>query len=613
MRSGTAVAVAVVAIALALILTVCVTPSGLTGLPNHDAGKIGLVVRQERVAAHDPVTGPPAQWYGAPELSNPSAQYAVSLAYDPTDNETVLFGGCTPGGLDNLFCVPSNETEALQGGYWVPLNESPSPPPLYQAAMAYDPLDGYVVLFGGEGSLYTPPNETWTFSNGVWTNRTTSIAPPPDTNGGAITYDPALRAMFYYGGDCNATWSYAAGVWQKFNLSGQICPSGFSPVMAYDPTDGYVLYFGGGGLGSPVGTWKFDEGVWTNISATSGPQPQPRIFASMAFDPEQNSMILYGGASAELLPTYYNDTWAYASGTWANVTASAETAGGPTYGALAYDPWEEDLIEYGGRGFGGAPGSTFAYGPPLLQVGWGQQTSLVIDADHNTTVSATIVGGTPPLQVVWEGGNLNCPLQNSTFTVCAPMRAGSYNLTVAASDADPQYARSYPLAVTVSPPLNANITGPSSVTVGAGVTFTANASGGTPPYAFDYSGLPSGCSVTNQATFSCNPNSTGQFTVRLSVTDAAGGSVNISRSLNVEPQLFSPAFFESTSGVVFLVVVGVLVAVVVGLLLRRRGRKRGGTSVPPPDTGTAGSGAAAGPATRGAPASIPSEPPTNSG
>lgn len=75
---------------------------------------------------------------------------------------------------------------------------------------------------------------------------------------------------------------------------------------------------------------------------------------------------------------------------------------------------------------------------------------------------------------------------------------------------------------------------PGSVQEGQSISVSTTASGGTRPYSFAYSGLPPGCTGQNQASFSCNPSSTGSYNVQVSVTDSRGNQSNPSNSVPID-------------------------------------------------------------------------------
>jgi len=65
-------------------------------------------------------------------------------------------------------------------------------------------------------------------------------------------------------------------------------------------------------------------------------------------------------------------------------------------------------------------------------------------------------------------------------------------------------------------------------------TFTTNVTGGSPPYTYAYSGLPTPCTSTNVSSFSCNAYYLGVYNVTVTVTDSARSTVSATRSLDVE-------------------------------------------------------------------------------
>ncbi|MFI5414067.1 MAG: hypothetical protein ACHQ16_00080 [Candidatus Lutacidiplasmatales archaeon] len=97
-------------------------------------------------------------------------------------------------------------------------------------------------------------------------------------------------------------------------------------------------------------------------------------------------------------------------------------------------------------------------------------------------------------------------------------------------------ARISPAAVVgATPVVSASLSiSPGQVQKGQSISVTTTASGGTPPYTYSYTGLPGGCSGQNQASFSCNPSSTGSFSVQVTVTDMHGNQSTPSNSVSVD-------------------------------------------------------------------------------
>ncbi len=129
-----------------------------------------------------------------------------------------------------------------------------SPANRYTGMMAYDPVDRYVVLYGGDNnSRTTSLSDTWTYSDAVWTELPVAQGPPARCMAG-FTWDAADGYLLLYGGlegnaypaasTYNDTWVFLHGVWtEKFPA---LSPGPrFGVAMAYDFHDGYVVLFGG--------------------------------------------------------------------------------------------------------------------------------------------------------------------------------------------------------------------------------------------------------------------------------------------------------------------------------------------------------------------------------
>ncbi|MCI4335767.1 MAG: PKD domain-containing protein, partial [Thermoplasmata archaeon] len=126
----------------------------------------------------------------------------------------------------------------------------------------------------------------------------------------------------------NATWTNLTTAPQPPDL--------LESTIAYDEADGYVVLFGGFLDGTNLTTnqtWKFQDAVWTNLTATAGNAPSPRFGMSMTYDGADHYLLAHGGYQkpGPTLPgvfPYYvtplglNDTWKFVAGTWSplNVT-----------------------------------------------------------------------------------------------------------------------------------------------------------------------------------------------------------------------------------------------------------------------------------------------------
>lgn len=314
-------------------------------------------------------------WYQYPTPSGFEGLFYPSLASDPVDNYTVLFGGCT-----GVEC-PSGDTNAtwvFQDSAWTRLNLTAAPPPRGEAQMAWDPSAGAIILFGGTGctnpptcSVSGPLNDTWAFSGGRWSEVPTT-GPVPKTLEGSMAYDPSSGDMVLYGGfscislNCG-TWVYRAGTWTELNLT-TLPPFRYGGGFVEDDADHGALLFGGIGTASGAylgDTWLFSGGAWNLISP--GTAPSVRVDPQMAWDSDLDEVILFGGSYVTLsnFPgDTYGDTWAYRGGTWTDLNPVSPVPGVRSEGAVAVDPSSGELILVGGCGPSGCPyADTWGYGP----------------------------------------------------------------------------------------------------------------------------------------------------------------------------------------------------------------------------------------------------------
>src|SRR5579863_4812251 len=171
------------------------------------------------------------------------------MAYDPADGYLVLFGGCVAGDYWHSTCQPTNATWTFANGTWSPLVVTIAPPARFGASLVWDAADGYLVLFGGNGSASTGfLNDTWTFLHGTWSPVATSVAPGPRAFASSV-YDAEIGAVVVYGGERDRTlvappdsyvgedwtdsWAYQAGTWTNLGIRGPTARDG--AAISYDP------------------------------------------------------------------------------------------------------------------------------------------------------------------------------------------------------------------------------------------------------------------------------------------------------------------------------------------------------------------------------------------
>ncbi|HUP45738.1 MAG TPA: kelch repeat-containing protein [Thermoanaerobaculia bacterium] len=127
---------------------------------------------------------------------------------------------------------------------------------------------------------------------------------------------------------------------------------------AYDPLDESVVMFGGvtspdlatGRAYEPNETWEFDGTRWIR-RFPAGEQPPGRSSHVMVYDSNRARMIVFGGRTGNELR---NDTWVY-RGDWFNREwVQIDTPNAPAarqFAAAAFDPLRDRMILFGGQEF----------------------------------------------------------------------------------------------------------------------------------------------------------------------------------------------------------------------------------------------------------------------
>ena len=269
------------------------------------------------------------------------------MAYDAADGYVLLFSG---GGQ------PA-DTWAYSAGVWTKIPTVLSPSPRAHASMFFDPIDNYLVLFGG---VYGPSpgvvlGDTWTYFAGVWTNITSTAGPAPSPRyESAITYDPTLSGILLFGGSSgpskylNDTWEFRAGRWAKLDPTDSPRPRA-GAGLAFDSADNCAVLFGGAGSNTTSGenqtlndTWVFTGSTWNPVDYTA--TPPARWDATMSYDASDGYVVLFGGVVAS---STLNDTWTYRDGAWSQ--PALVQAPPPRFAAgTAWDGSDGYLLLFGG-------------------------------------------------------------------------------------------------------------------------------------------------------------------------------------------------------------------------------------------------------------------------
>ncbi|HEX4006090.1 MAG TPA: kelch repeat-containing protein [Acidobacteriaceae bacterium] len=276
----------------------------------------------------------------------------AAIAYDAAHGQVLMFGGM--GGPAGIL----DDTWTWNGTSWTQESPGTSPAARYGAAIAYDAAHGQVVLFGGLDANGNSLGDTWVWNGTTWTQPTLAASPSARQYSG-MAYDAAQGEVVLFGGQgqnpypmFNDTWTWNGSTWTQLTpASSPLNRYGFS--MAYDPAQGQVVLFGGKAyfpseyyIIDVNDTWTWDGTTWTQAvpwGATGS--PTARTGGSMAYDAALGQAVLFGGAGG----VYTADTWGWNGAAWSELNSSgAAYLYGRADAAMAYDPVRDQMVLFGG-------------------------------------------------------------------------------------------------------------------------------------------------------------------------------------------------------------------------------------------------------------------------
>ena len=185
------------------------------------------------------------------------------------------------------------------------------------------------------------------------------------------------------------------------------------------------------------------------------------------------------------------------------------------------------------------------------QVGTPSGSPPTAESGHPVAFQVVVSGGSGGYSYAWSGLPTPCTNTTTATATCAPSAEGTYSVAVEVTDSNHDSETSSPLAYTVAPgpSIAAPVATPAGpIELGGSVNFTTAATGGVPPYTFQWGDLPTGCSSLNATAIECLPSGSGEFNVTATVTDSEGGAATsspaefvVQPTLGVRPLVAHPS------------------------------------------------------------------------
>lgn len=538
-------------------------------------------------------------WTNRTSIVAPSARSYEMLTVDPTTGCLILFGGAAWG-------VVENDTWQFHAGNWTSVHPSESPVGDATRAFASDFADREVVMIG---EWWYPDYRTWGFQGAPFfadasVRPMSGPAPLHVTGNSAITGGSGPFSSNWTFGDGSSGTGIPAshlyptkgqyrvslnltdtgGNWTRSdqwvgvqsNLSARIVTTGSTGTAPFNIS---VLGTFTGGKAPYSSSWTFGDGApAVNGTSASHVYTDPGTYlvvltvrdagnnvttavhaVTVAVAPLTDLLTVSpvegdapltvnfsSSASGGLGPYVYN--LSFGDGTWSNQPSATHAYSQPGNYSV------QMLVSDRFLGVNATDRSVTVYAPPSISA---QVSPLVGTAALTVDLSSAHGGGRGPYSTVWTFGDGSSGLfANGSHVFGLP---GTYDVSATVTDAFGRSSNSevFTVKVLASPvPLEVSVSASPDVgTVGDPVQFEASAAGGVAPYAYEWSGLPAGCSsVGTGATLGCVPTRSGSTLVQVKAVDSDGNMAStittftvlarvLQASLDVQPL---PAPYGST-------------------------------------------------------------------
>ena len=311
---------------------------------------------------------------GSDAPPGPAPRLGTYAVTDVNSQRLVLFGGWGNQYFDDTWTLALDQSLPQ----WTSHPSATHPSARLEHATAYDATRDRMLLFGGKDAyqFYNDVWQLNLTGNPVWSPLATAGTPPSQRECRAV-YDPVRDRMLLFGGfswpyHLNETWELTLSgtpTWHQLSPTGPLPPARRGQNMIYDPVDDRVLVFGGyndNAFFYDVWSLSFEGGRehWTEVHPV-GIGPGPRYGSSATLDPVRRLMIVFGGYDGH----YLDDGWALSldrAPRWTRIE-TPEHPGPTDFHTMAYDPDRDRFLLFGGNN--GQPlGDLWqlSYGNPIL-------------------------------------------------------------------------------------------------------------------------------------------------------------------------------------------------------------------------------------------------------
>jgi hypothetical protein len=180
-----------------------------------------------------------------------------------------------------------------------------SPPARAQCGIAWDYARSRLVVFGGSDSAGVRLGDTWEWDGTAWTNVTPAGTSPSARSFCALAYDSVNGKILLFGGNSgthqNDTWHWDGTTWTQ--LAPLTVPATRQQHLMVERLDQLDIVMAvGQNTARHADTWRWNGADWIQVTTATTP-PEARVALDADYDQVRRVVVITGGNNASLNPT----------------------------------------------------------------------------------------------------------------------------------------------------------------------------------------------------------------------------------------------------------------------------------------------------------------------